>query len=259
MPEVKNKMRYARWVLLLAVLATVVTYSVIVRAENNVPLGADSVTVIQTESSNTSLYPPSTINAEAGNVTELTITGLSQTKSWQGYYGNVSGTIILEDSQGYRFYQWDAAEPQGEIYASPNSTITWTSVTCTDFSNATYMAAWNTFFGMNESDYDNLNSTYTGTGHPTFYVGTLTQNGCPTTYTFVNNATQAVDFPAVLLTSEPEGSIIFTSIIENKSIGVRESIAGFDGGLYDFQLLVAENGQSGNDAVTAYYFWVEIQ
>jgi hypothetical protein len=31
--------------------------------------------------------------ALAGNVTEIDISGFSVTQTWQGYYGNVSGTI----------------------------------------------------------------------------------------------------------------------------------------------------------------------
>lgn len=250
--EIKTKIS------MIAILAIMLVSSAIVFAEQNEPLGAETVTVEKTEASNGTLYPAASVDAEAGNVTELTITGVTQTKTWQGYYGNVSGTIILEDAQGNRFYDWSAAEPQGEVYASVNDTITWSAATCANITDDTYLSAWNTYYGITDSDYDSINLTYNATDHPTFYVGTIEQTTCPTTYTFVNSARQSGDFPAVLLTDDAD-ALIFTSIIENKTDGTREGIAGFDNGDYDFQLLVAENGQVGNDAVTPYYFWVEIE
>lgn len=244
---------------LLTVTAILLSYAVFVVAENNEPLGAETVTVIQTETANLSNYPAATIDAEAGNLTELTITGISQTKTWQGYYGNVSGTIVLEDSQGYRFYDWTAAEPQGEIYASTNDTITWGDVECAPLDTDAYMAPWNTVFGITDTDYDAINVTYNESDHPTFYTGTVELTTCPTTYTYVNNATQSTLFPIVALTTDTQGTLIFTAILENRTNGERSGITGYDGGDYDFQLLVAEDGSAGNDATTPYYFWVELE
>lgn len=243
----------------LALFAVLVSFAVMVYAESNGPLGAETVTVIKTETTNLSLYDPATVNAEAGNVTELSITGVSQTKTWQGYYGNVSGTIILEDAQGNRFYDWTAAEPQGEVFASMNQTVTWTDVNCAPIDDSGYLTTWNDNYNITYEDYDNINVTYNLTDHPQFYVGTLTQLGCRTTYTFVNDARQFNDFPGVLLASDSNGTLIFTAIIENRTIGAREGKPGFDGADHDFQILVAEDGQGGNDAVTPYYFWIELE
>ena len=228
----------------------------------NAPLGAENATVIRSETSNTSLYPAAMVPALAGNLTELNITGVSQTKSWQGFFGNVSGTIILEDSSGMRFYDWSAAEPQGQVYASVNNTISWTSVGCADIEDDTFRGMWYDYYGMLDTDYDNINITYPYTSHPEFYVGFTTVNGCRTTYTFVDSERQEDpeaerDFPAVLLTDEND-ALIFTSIIEDRAEGARQGKDGYDGGDYDFQLLVAENGQFGNSDTTPYYFWVEI-
>lgn len=228
-------------------------------AENNEPLGAETVTEIQAETANLSLYDPDSHDAEAGNVTELLITGVSQTKTWQGYYGNITGTIILEDSQKNRFYDWDAAEPQGEIYATVNNTITWTDVACANLSDDTYLSSWNTFYGITPNDYDSINLTYNYTDHPEFYAGTSNMTGCPTAYTFVNDAMQETDFPTALLTTNTESTMIFTAIIEDRADGTRAGKTGFDGADHDFQVLVAENGQLGNDDLTTYYFYVEIE
>jgi hypothetical protein len=243
---------------LFVALAFIAAFAVTVSAQN-VPLGVQPE-YIRSERSNASLYPAGTIDAEAGNLTELSINGLSQTKSWQGFYGNVSGTIFLEDSQGYRFYDWAAAEPQGEVYASVNQTISWTTVACAPtLTNDVFLNDWQTFYGMNYTDYDTINNTYNLTDHVEFDTAYTSLTLCPTTYTYVSNASQYVDFPAVLLTSDTESTLIFTAILEDKAEGERDGKVGFNGNDYDFQLLVSEFGSDGNNAVTPYYFWVELQ
>lgn len=246
---------------LLVALAFLAAFAVSVFAQN-VPLGPDTLDIVQTENSNITLYPAPSINAEAGNVTELFIHGMTQTKSWQGFYGNVSGTIILEDSQGNRFYDWQAAEPQGEVYASVNQTITWTTVECApSIGDIDYLNTWQTFYEMNYTDYDSINNTYNMTNHQTFWTAYNTLTTCPTTYTYVNNVSQYTDFEGVLLTSDTQSTLIYVAILEDKAEGERDGKIGFDGGDYDFQLLVAEAGSTGATmaAVTPYYFWVELQ
>lgn len=244
---------------LFVALAFLAAFAASVFAQN-IPLGPTNIDYVQSETSNISLYPAPSINAEAGNITELSITGTSQTKSWQGFYGNVSGTIILEDSQGNRFYDWAAAEPQGEVYASVNQTIDWLTVECApSITDIAYLSTWQDFYGMNYTSYDTINTTYNRTDHQTFWTGYETLTGCPTAFTYVNNVSQFVDFEGVLLTSDAQSTLIFTAIIEDKDEGERDGKAGFDGGDYDFQLLVGEDGSNGNSAVTPYYFWVELE
>ncbi len=248
----------------LMTLVLVLTLASIVKAndESNVPMGAETADVIRSETSNTSRYLPTMVPAIAGNLTELNITGVTQTRSWQGFFGNVSGTIILEDSSGFRFYDWTAAEPQGQVYASVNETITWTDVACAPLdTDAAFRASWTAFYGMLETDYDDLNRTYILNDHPEIYVGstTIAENSCRSTYTFQNNESQTGNFPSLLLTSDDATTLIFTAILEDKTVDTRDSLVGYDGGLYDFQLLVAEDGRTDNNQdTTPYFFWVEI-
>ena len=244
--------------MILAILLGIVIIPA-VSAQLNVPMGAQNITSIRNETINPALYPPESVEAFAGNLTELTITGVSQTKSWQGFFGNVSGTIILEDSAGFRFYDWTAAEPQGQVYASANQSISWTTVNCWDIDDTPSRWSWYDFYGMNDSDYDNINMTYNLNLHDEFYVGLITipADSCRSTYTFVNNQSQTDDFPAVLLADEND-ALIFTAILEDRAIGERQGKAGYDGGDYDFQLLVAERGRFGDTDTTTYYFWIEI-
>jgi hypothetical protein len=84
------------------------------------PFGA---TVVNLSSTRATPDDATGIPALAGNVTELSISGFSITQSWQGYFGNVTGTIMLSDSSDNVMYNWSLASPEGEIYASTNSSI----------------------------------------------------------------------------------------------------------------------------------------
>ena len=77
-------------------------------------------------------------NALAGNVTELTISGFSTTQTWQGYFGNVSGTIQLADAADNVMYNWTLANPSGEVYASTaQDTIAWANIACASAGDVT--------------------------------------------------------------------------------------------------------------------------
>ena len=244
---------------IIFILALVIaTTSLLVNADAG-PQGSESIEVDRTERIDPANYPAESVEALAGNLTQLSITGISQTKSWQGFFGNVTGTITLEDSDGFRFYDWSAANPQGQVYATVNETVTWTSVDCAPMhTDNSFLGNWHTFYGMNNSDYDSINNTYNLTSHPEIYVGYTTLNNCPTAYSYVNNASQTDDFPNLLLTSDADSTLIFTALLEAREEGIRGSKTGFDGGMYDFQLLVAEDGSNSNDDTTTYYFYVEM-
>jgi hypothetical protein len=253
-------MEINNWKVLVVSFVLIGLFSVYLGTAQNVPLGAETADVVRSEHSNNSLYTPDSVDAIAGNLTELDITGVSKTQAWQGYFGNVTGQIILADSSGFRFYDWSVAEPQGEVFTSVNDTITWTDINCAPISDdSAYRTNWYNFYGMIESDYDDINDTYNYTNHPEFHVGYTTLNNCQTTYTFINNASQHVDFPSVLLASDSNSTLIFTSILEDNTEGQRQGIVGYDGQNYDFQVLVAEDGHDADNQVTPYYFWLEIE
>ena len=51
------------------------------------------------------------VPAQAGNITELMINGFSTTQSWQGFYGNVTGTIQLADADYDFLYNFTPPTP----------------------------------------------------------------------------------------------------------------------------------------------------
>ena len=66
---------------------------------DEVPIGAQTVTEGEESTINQSQYPPSSHDAYAGNISQLTLFGRSQTKHWQGYWGEITGIIVLDDAE----------------------------------------------------------------------------------------------------------------------------------------------------------------
>lgn len=182
-----------------------------------------------------------TTAAQGGNITALNVAGIRQTTFWQGFYGNISGEIVLDDANNNTFYNWSMTTATGEVYASTDASVTWASIACASQAN---IASEHTALGMTASDGDNVNNTYTSTDDITVDGNLITS--CPSTKTFVSDAPSA-NFVQVLLY---EGSaIVYATILEDGQ-------TGFDGGLYDFQLLVGENPSAGS---TTYNFYVELE
>ncbi len=212
-------------------------------------------------------YPAQEVDALAGNITELTLTAISQTRAWQGYFGNVSGTITLDDANNYTFYNWSAAEPRGYIYATLVSAgvPSWLNVQC--FDEANNASLFDTSYGINSDDYDNVTNTYNTTlADPniaqTVYIVNNSFANCPATTIWQNDAYQSGNFVNYLMydSSAVQGnqSWVFGTIIENKNVGNKTDIPCYNGQLCDFQLLVGENGHGTDTAVTPYYIWVDL-
>jgi hypothetical protein len=211
------------------------------------PYGANSVTWENSSRANIT-GTPQQVDAQAGNVTELTINASAITTSWQGFYGNITGKILLADAQGNNFYDWNMSSPSGEVYASRSNAVTWANINC---SNTSLRTAEETALGQLATDPDSITSTYSATNHPAFLVGSSNMTGCYSTKAYATGGVQGTGYWQVLLNDNTNS--VYTTIIND----VPE--AGFNGQTWDFQLLVGENGKVGNEAVTPYYFYVELQ
>jgi len=221
------------------------------------PTGPDSVTpgingrrTITVTSNNT--------GALAGNVSALDITQTRVTQYWQGYYGNISGTIVLGNAAGTNLYQWAEAAPTGEIYATKNVTaINWSNVYC---ANSSQILSEDSWLGASASSTDSASNTFSLTTHPGFQIATRAVSGCKSQSINASGGGSAF-WEALLVdngtsaTSMNDDVFIYTSVIEN-------NLAGFDGGPHDFQMLVGEPGSGAqeypNGNPTTYYFYVEL-
>ncbi|MFA5764432.1 MAG: hypothetical protein WC915_06510 [archaeon] len=207
-------------------------------------------------------------NAIAGNITELGVSGFSVTQSWQGYFGNVTGTIQLADNGDNVMYNWSLASPEGEIYASRLSTINWYNIQCLGDELGVNFTTLETDYGIANDDVDGVNETFTWTGshengenlsHDLFYTNNIEflAGECASTHLFADsNSSEDSTFQEVLLldnSSISSTNVVFASILDE------ENPLGFDGRAHDFEMLVLENGHSTDTATTTYYFWVELE
>ncbi len=209
------------------------------------PSGA---TVTNLSSSHADASAAGNDSAMAGNITELSIFGVSITQSWQGYFGNVSGAIQLADSSNNAMYNWSLASPEGEIYASNSSSVSWEGIQC--YNEANNMTFFESMFGLNIADTDGLNETFNLNNHAEFFTNNkqFTAGLCDNTKLY--NSVGIGTFDEVLLTDGP--SLIFTSLL-------LEDADGFDGIPHDFEMMVLEDGHGTDTNPTTYYFWVELE
>jgi hypothetical protein len=186
-------------------------------------------------------------DAYAGNVTELTIYGDAITSAWQGYFGQVSGVIRLANAAGNAMYNWSFASPDGEVYATTAGSVAWDDITCFDV--AANGPALETTYGITPTDGDRVGETFSSTYGSDLIVGRVTVSGCDSVQLFGSGG--APTFDEVILTADTGTTPIFTSIL-------KQDTAGFDGGTYDFEMLVLDNGHNGDTNPTTYNFYVEI-
>ncbi len=278
---------------LLLIIAAVFIYAA--------PEGPSTLTVAAT--SRRGPESTSNITALAGNVTRITIAGTSTTQSWQGYYGNVTGTIALNTAGGKMLYSWSLANPSGEIYATSASGVPkWGginvtgNITCWNFSRGDSEAAYPSYaevegwnaqdgtevnnigtYGIPQNAMDSINNTFLRTSaraFPTFYVGNQVINGtsnrdeCPSValYNSTNASTYAGgeptnglpaaggDFQEVILIDNTNLLLLYTAIIDYE----RDTFA-FDGTMWDFQMIVPENGHGTDTSTRQYNFYVELE
>ncbi len=218
------------------------------------PSGADTISRLYDERSPN--MTGKAVDALAGNVTALDIHSRQISKFWQGFFGNVTGDVVLQDAQNHTLYSWAVADPIGEIYAARVPSLQWNNaIQC---ANETIVHDEDTvFLGANQSkDADTANFTFDRTDHPPFFVGGTTgaQQNCFSTS--VNSTGDASIFWEVLLYDNVTQNIIYTSILDP------DNNTGFDNTQHDFQMLVADPGTGNeeypNGLATTYYFFVEI-
>jgi hypothetical protein len=190
-------------------------------------------------------------SALAGNVTIMNIFGFTTTQSWQGYAGNVTGTIQLADSSDNVMYNWSLASPEGEVYASTDNSITWSSIDCFDVdANG---GAFETAYNIAADDVDGLNETFRFSDHTAFFTANVqhTTGECNNTWLYTNNGSGL--FEEVLLTDDGGTTLIFASLLKEADT------TGFDNTFYDFQMVVLEDGHGTDTSTSTYYFWVELE
>lgn len=213
-----------------------------------VPVSPNGIQTV--ESSTRTINGITNVSAQGGNVTEIRIDALTVTKTWQGYFGNITGNIRLDDASNNSFYVWgNTTSVSGEVYATRNSTINWAQINCT---TAGQRSAEETYLGVSAVDGDSVTNTFNSTSHPGFLVGlkSIGNDTCYSTNAYVDGSAQNSSFHQILL-SDDLNSTVYTTLIENDG-------TAYNGRTTDFQLMVGENEHDGNTGPTPYYFFVEL-
>jgi hypothetical protein len=187
----------------------------------------------------------STVDAQAGNVSALNLDQTRITDIWQGFFGNVSGQIILENSAGANFYDWALAAITGEVYATRNTVTDWTGINC---SNSTHWEEEETELNILTASVDGINETYDAQTHPSFQVGTKTfaSDVCPSVRPY-NGTAAASQFYNVMLNTNLTNTVYTVILAENQN--------AFDNSTADFEILVPADRTT---SLATYYFYVEL-
>lgn len=262
-------MRQHLWLYLVAVLACMALSPLVLAVQ--LPDGAN-VTSFSNQTSPT--HAAGSQDAIAGNVSNISITSLSVTRSWQGYFGNITGTVVLSDASNNQMYNWTVGSPVGQIYASTANNLNWYNVQC--FNNSAtgainpaneFGGTWNqkgmnltqlqNTYGINATDADSVNNTFYLTGansHTTFFVAnwSFPDTLCNSTRIYDNTGQGvATHFQEVLQYEPSTNAVVFTSILNNDQ-------PGFDSKPHDFEMLVLVNGHGTNTSTIPYYFYAQI-
>lgn len=210
------------------------------------PTGPDSIVSIANETR--AVTGGVGFNISGGYISTFNLTASVQNPHWKAFVGNVTGVFTLDDSSGSTIYDWTLSSISGEVYATRFSgTVTWASANCSNQTHINYED--NQLWHDGE---DNISSTFDGTNSATFVVAgnSILAGYCRATNTYVNNASQGAQFEEVVL-HDFANHTVFATILEPNEVG-------FDGGLYDFQMIVPENGSETWTGQTVYYIYVEL-
>lgn len=141
-----------------------------------------------------------------------------------------------------------------------------------------------THLGGNVSDVDGVDETFSAPFSGSFVVANLTINtstsiksnaGCSQAYMFVNNNTQSTDFVETILiqdnqlTDQWDATTTPTNMGTTANNELLEDLVwvtliekggqnGFHNKNTNYEMLVPENGHSGDTATTTYYFYLEL-
>lgn len=184
-------------------------------------------------------------SATGGSITSVDhASATTQTYNWAGYYGDVGGKLRLGTDTA-KMYEWETADIGGEVYASTNQSITWSSIVGESGAHVDSILPY--LSGKSDSATITFN-----TSNSALNVGNvlIAAGNASATHTFVNGSSQSATFEEVILYDG--ANIVWTAIISPNSEGFEDANT-----THDYQMIVPEDG-SGNSDATTYFFYVEL-
>ena len=192
---------------------------------------------------------------KGGYITTVTLNASQQNFAWKAYIGNVTGELVLQDTDSNSIYKWSMdLNAVGNVYISRNGTVTWGGINCSDRGNIT---AEDDYLGLDSETSKSINQTFSTSVHKAFKVSgnDYIASNCPAISTYVSGASQGpaneADLFQEVLLADSASNLVYMTILEPDQVG-------FDGGVYDFQALVAENEGLAITSPTTYYFYLEL-
>ena len=259
--------------LLIFIISSIL--SILLTAVHALPVGPAITVLSNTTQTSSALKVNSTINGTTpgGFIFTARVTGTQQNTRWKGYVGNVTGNLVLDDASANTLFQWSISTTTGEVYATRASgVINWSGINCTwikegsrrfNESNRSAEETENAALSQTNKD-DNITTTFALANHSAISIGgvTIGKNECFSVQTYQKDAAQVfadsnnANFTEVILYDAAfnmsGGNVIYETTIQNDANGYIASE------LYDFQMILPENGAAGYSSSTAYYFYVEL-
>lgn len=179
-----------------------------------------------------------TVDVISGHVYSNNLDATQGTYKWVGMYGNVTGTIVLEDTSGKQFFNWTGAK--GLLVYASNETVNWTSLSGASESEVTTAYP---FLASGTDDYANTFGTTSEN------IGSLIYPSATSVY--------ATPFPTAshfktYALKDGSGNIVWGGKV------LSAANTTYDGSTADFEMLLPEDGTSNDNTVTTYNFWVEL-
>ena len=213
-------------------------------------------------SSNYTVTPESQTH-KGGTINTVTLSVDQQDNNWKAYVGNITGTLVLRNSDGWSIFEWgmNSSTMTGNIYVSRNDSVLWANLHC---ANNTIINSEQTALGISNTASDSINNTFNYSIHQTLQttiggVGDIANGTCLSTATWVNGSTQTMTesayFQEILV--DDTVTLVYATFISQDawSYNNNESVNGTNV-TYDFQIIVAENSSLASG--TAYYFYAEV-
>jgi len=192
---------------------------------------------------------PTGVAASGGNVSNVGLSSNTQTMRWVGFYGDISGNVVLRNAAGEQFYAWTQSNASGYVLAAKNASILWATLKATPLTGAQIDAAF-TFLAAKT---DSGTATYNTTSFGGTVAGVAITAGVASSGTTMFGSTGNTWVQQTLNTSTvgvDDKSSVFMSRINNNQ-------NSFNGTVVDYQLMVPED-ESANTAPTAYYFYLQL-
>jgi hypothetical protein len=216
----------------------------------------DGATVYYVGNSTKDTSTPDSRIDPKGTISTITLNTVQQNMKWKAYVGNVTGTLVLKDSDDYSIYEWSSiGSPTGEVFISRNQSVSWAQLQC---ANSTRITSEQTYLNMIAASSDSINNTFWNKKHRDFDVdpvGTIQNSTCKSLFTYIRDLPQSATnesalFQEVLL--QDNRNLIYAALIDQDRPSYRN-----DSSEFDFQALVPEDAVTSNPDLR-YYFYLEI-